>query len=276
MLYDNIQESLEFIRARTPFQPEFGIILGTGLGGLVDEIEIIASIDYGDIPHFPVSTVQSHAGKLIFGLLDRIPVVAMAGRFHYYEGYSMEEVTFPVRVLKFLGIKRLVISNVSGGTNPDFKAGDIVFVRDHIYLQSENPLRGANDERLGPRFPDMLNIYDRKLNGRALKIASAHNIRAHEGVYLCLQGPNLETPSEYVYIHRVGADMVGMSTIPEVIVAHHMSLPVFVISVISNQSYPPEVIKEVSVEEVIAMAKSVEPKMSLIVKEILKEEARSY
>ncbi|MCB0652443.1 MAG: purine-nucleoside phosphorylase [Saprospiraceae bacterium] len=276
MLYDNIQESLEFIRSRTPFQPKFGIILGTGLGGLVDEIEIIASIDYGDIPHFPVSTVQSHAGKLIFGLLDRIPVVAMAGRFHYYEGYSMEEVTFPVRVLKFLGIKRLVISNVSGGTNPDFKAGDIVFVRDHIYLQSENPLRGANDERLGPRFPDMLNIYDRKLNGRALKIASAHNIRAHEGVYLCLQGPNLETPSEYVYIHRVGADMVGMSTIPEVIVAHHMSLPVFVISVISNQSYPPEVIKEVSVEEVIAMAKSVEPKMSLIVKEILKEEARSY
>lgn len=275
MLYDNIQESLEFIRSRTCFQPEFGIILGTGLGGLVDEIEIIASIDYADIPHFPESTVESHAGKLIFGLLDSIPVVAMAGRFHYYEGYSMEEVTFPVRVLKFLGIKRLVISNVSGGTNPDFKAGDIVFVRDHIYLQSENPLRGANDERLGPRFPDMLHIYDRKLNGRALEIAKSNNTRAHEGVYLCLQGPNLETPAEYVYIHRVGADMVGMSTIPEVIVAHHMSLPVFVISVISNQSYPPEVIKEVSVEEVIAMANSVEPKMSFIVKEILKEEARN-
>jgi purine-nucleoside phosphorylase len=186
----------------------------------------------------------------------------------------MEEVTFPVRVMKFLGIERIVISNVSGGTNPEFQAGDIIFVRDHIYLQSENPLRGLNDERLGPRFPDMLNIYDRELNAKALAIAKANHIRAFEGVYLCLQGPNLETPAEYVYIHRVGADMVGMSTIPEVIVAHHMSLPVFVVSIISNQSYPPEVIKEVSVEEVIAMAKEVEPKMSFIVKEILKGEAK--
>lgn len=270
MLYDNIQTALSFIQSKTDFQPEFGIILGTGLGGLVDEIDIQATIDYSDIPHFPVSTVQSHAGKLIFGYLADAPVVAMAGRFHYYEGYDMKEATFPVRVLKFLGIKRLFISNVSGGTNPEFQAGDIVFVKDHIYLQPENPLRGENDDRLGPRFPDMLKVYDRNLNAQALEIAKRHDIRAHEGIYLCLPGPNLETPAEYVFIHRVGADMVGMSTIPEVIVAHHMSLPVFVISVISNQSYPPEVIKEVSVEEVIAMGKEVEPKMSLIVKEVLK------
>ena len=272
MLYEKIQEALAFIKSQTDFQPEFGIILGTGLGDLAGEIEVAASINYSDIPHFPVSTVQSHAGKLIFGHLDGIPVVAMAGRFHYYEGYSMEEVTFPVRVLKFLGIRRIIISNVSGGTNPDFKAGDIVFVKDHIYFQPENPLRGPNDDRLGPRFPDMMSIYDRQLNAKAMEIAKAKGIRAHEGVYLCLQGPNLETPAEYVFIHRVGADMVGMSTIPEVIVAHHMSLPVFVVSVISNQSYPPEVIKEVSVEEVIAMAREVEPKMSYIVKEVMKAE----
>ncbi len=270
MLFDKIQEALAFIRKRTDFKPDFGIILGTGLGDLADEIEVVSAIDYSEIPHFPVSTVESHAGKLVFGHLDGIPVVAMAGRFHYYEGYSMEEVTFPVRVLKFLGIKRIIISNVSGGTNPDFTAGDIVFLKDHIYLQPENPLRGANDDRLGPRFPDMLNIYDRKLNAKALEIAKTKGIRAFEGVYLCLQGPNLETPAEYVYIHRLGADMVGMSTIPEVIVAHHMALPVFVISVISNQSYPPEVIKEVSVEAVIAMAREVEPKMSYIVKEVMK------
>jgi purine-nucleoside phosphorylase len=273
MLFDKIQEALAFIRTRTDFNPDFGIILGTGLGDLAQAIKVVTSIDYEDIPHFPVSTVESHAGKLVFGHLEGMPVVAMAGRFHYYEGYSMEEVTFPVRVLKFLGIKRIIISNVSGGTNPGFKAGDIVFLKDHIYFQPENPLRGPNDDRLGPRFPDMLNIYDRQLNAKALKIAKAKGIRAFEGVYLCLQGPNLETPAEYVYIHRLGADMVGMSTIPEVIVAHHMSLPVFVISVISNQSYPPQVIKEVSVEEVIAMAKEVEPKMTYIVKEVMKLES---
>lgn len=269
MLYDNIQESIKYIKTQTKFEPRFGIILGTGLGGLVDEIDIESEIDYADIPHFPISTVQSHKGKLIFGHLAGLPIVAMAGRFHFYEGYTMKQVTFPVRVLKFLGIERLVISNVSGGTNPDFKAGDIVFLKDHIYMQAENPLFGTNDDRLGTRFPDMLHIYDRGLNAKALAIAKANGIRAHEGVYLCLPGPNLETPAEYVFIHRAGADMVGMSTIPEVIVAYHSSLPVFVISIISNQSYPPEAIKKVSVEEVIAMAKAVEPKMSLIVKEVL-------
>ena len=271
MLYDQIEEAITFIKSKTSFDPQFGIILGTGLGNLIEEIEIEASIDYQDIPHFPVSTVQSHKGKLIFGQLAGKAIVAMAGRFHYYEGYSMQQVTFPVRVLKFLGIERLIISNVSGSTNAAFEAGDIVFIKDHINLQPENPLRGVNDERLGPRFPDMLDTYDRPLNAKALAIAKANNIRAHEGVYLALQGPNLETPAEYNFIHRAGADVVGMSTVPEVIVAKHMSLPIFVISIVSNKCFPIENITQTTVEAVIQLANEAEPKMRLIVKEILKE-----
>lgn len=268
-MYYKIQETIQALRQQTDFQPQFGIILGTGLGNLVDDIDIVTSISYADIPHFPVSTVESHAGKLIFGYLNRQAVVVMAGRFHYYEGYSMQELTFPVRVLKALGIQRLVISNVSGGTNENFRAGDIVFLKDHIYLQPEHPLRGHNDERLGPRFPDMSNVYDRQLNQKALQIAAQNNIRAHEGVYVCLSGPSLETAAEYVFINKIGGDMVGMSTIPEVIVAVHAQLPVFVLSVISNQAYPPSVIKETTIEEVVALGKEVEPKMRLIVKEML-------
>lgn len=270
MLYDQIQEAISFIRSRTSFQPQFGIILGTGLGNLTDEIEIETSIDYKDIPHFPVSTVASHKGQLVMGKLAGKAVVVMAGRFHYYEGYSMQKVTFPVRVLKFLGIERLLISNVSGSTNAEYEAGDIVFIKDHINLQAENPLRGVNDERLGPRFPDMMEAYDRKINKMALEIASANNIRAHEGVYLSLQGPNLETPAEYNFINRIGGDVVGMSTIPEVIVARHMSLPVFVISVISNKCFPIEEITKTTLESVIKLAQDAEPKLSLIVKEVLK------
>ncbi len=269
--YDQIQESIQFIRSRTRLQPRFGIILGTGLGNLTDEIQAEAEIPYADIPHFPVSTVESHKGKLIFGTLAGIPVVCMAGRFHYYEGYSMQQITFPVRVMKFLGIERLVISNASGGLNPDYRAGDLVFVRDHINLQADNPLRGDNDERLGPRFPDMLRAYDWPLNARALEIARDLGIRAHEGVYLALQGPNLETPAEYIFMYRIGADVVGMSTVPEVIVAKHMSLPVFVVSVVSNQGYPPESIQETTVEEVIAMVSSVEPKLRKVVIQLLRE-----
>lgn len=270
MLYEQIQEALAFIKSQTSFEPEFGIILGTGLGGLSEEIKIQAAIDYKDIPHFPVSTVQSHKGQLLFGTLAGRAIVAMAGRFHYYEGYSMQQVTFPVRVLKFLGIRRLIISNVSGSTNAAYEAGDVVFIKDHINIQPENPLRGVNDERLGPRFPDMLNTYDRTLNAKALTIAKQHDIRAHEGIYLALQGPNLETPAEYNFINRIGGDVVGMSTVPEVIVAKHMSLPVFVISVVSNKCFPIEAITQTTVEEVIALAKTAEPKMRLIVKEILK------
>lgn len=270
MLYDQIQEAVAFIQSKTKIQPKYGIILGTGLGNLTDEIVVETEIAYKDIPHYPVSTVQSHKGKLVFGTLSGLPVVAMAGRFHYYEGYTLQKLTFPVRVLKFLGIKHLFISNAAGSTNQHIHAGDIVFVKDHINLQGDNPLRGANDERLGPRFPDMLKTYNKELNAKGLEIANANGIRAHEGVYVALSGPNLETPAEYHFMHVIGGDLVGMSTVPEVLVARHMDLPVFVISVVSNQCYPLEIIREVSVDEVIAVASKAEPKMRLIVKEMLK------
>ena len=269
MLYDQIQEAVHFIRSKTAATPRQGIILGTGLGKLTEDIRVETEIDYKDIPHFPESTVQSHQGKLIFGKLADKAIVAMAGRFHYYEGYTMKQVTFPIRVLKFLGVRQLFISNVSGSTNPDYQAGDLVFVKDHINLQPENPLRGVNDERLGSRFPDMLKTYDRKLIEKAKQIASAQGIRAHEGVYLALQGPNLETPAEYKFIHRIGGDLVGMSTVPEVIVARHSGMVVFVISIVSNQCYPIENITETTLEEVIAVARDAEPKMRLIVKKLL-------
>ncbi len=270
MLYTQIQKALAFLRQRTDHQPDYGLILGTGLGRLTDEIDIEFEIPYGEIPHFPVSTVQSHRGKLVFGQLAGAQVVCLSGRFHYYEGYSMQQVTFPVRVLHALGIRQLFISNAAGGINPDFQAGDIVFIRDHINLQPENPLRGPNDERLGPRFPDMLFTYDRTLNQTALQVAAANKIRAFEGVYVCLPGPNLETPAEYVFLNRIGGDVVGMSTVPEVLVARHAGLPVFVVSVVANQAYPPEVIREVTVEEVIATVEKVEPALRLVVKELIR------
>ena len=268
-LYDQIQEAIAYLRSQTEFAPRFGIILGTGLGKLSDDIEVAAEIPYGDIPHFPVSTVQSHKGKLIFGTLDGHPIVAMAGRFHYYEGYTMKQVTFPVRVMKFLGIERLFISNAAGSVSQHIFAGDLTFIKDHINLHAENPLRGENDIRLGPRFPDMLHAYDRKLNAKALEIARHHGIPAHEGVYLGLQGPNLETPAEYNMAHRMGADLVGMSTIPEVLVARHMELPVFVVSVATNKCFPVEEIQETTVEDVIAVAEEAEPRLRIIVKELL-------
>jgi len=270
MLFEQIQEVISFIQSRINFSPNYGIILGTGLGQLTDDIEVVHEIPYSEIPHFPISTVQSHKSKLIFGNLTGKKVVVMAGRFHFYEGYTMKQVTFPVRVLKFLGIKKLIISNVSGSTNANINAGDIVFIKDHINLQPENPLRGENDERLGSRFPDMLKAYDRNLNSKALKIAKENNIVAHEGVYVALQGPNLETPAEYNFLNRIGGDLVGMSTVPEVIVARHMGLPVFVLSVVSNKCFPIEEITETTVEEVIQLANEVQPKMSLIVKEMIK------
>ena len=268
-LFDQIQETVAFLKSKTDFQPRFGIILGTGLSDLVQDMEIVFEIPYGKIPHFPVSTVESHAGKLIFGNLNQVPVVVMSGRFHYYEGYSMKAVTFPVRVLKYLGIERLIISNVSGSVNPDFEAGDVVFVRDHINLHAENPLRGKNDERLGPRFPDMLHAYDRELNAIGISLSRNHGLRAHEGVYLGLQGPNLETPAEYRFANIIGADLIGMSTVPEVIVAAHMSLPILVISLVSNKCFPIEEIGVTTIESVIAMAKEQTPKMCEMVKELL-------
>jgi purine-nucleoside phosphorylase len=195
----------------------------------------------------------------------------MAGRFHYYEGYTMQQITFPVRVMKFLGVRHLFISNAAGGINPDFYAGDIVLVRDHINLQADNPLRGPNDERLGPRFPDMLHTYDRKLNAVGLAAAALNDIRAHEGVYVGLQGPNLETPAEYHFLHTVGGDLVGMSTVPEVLVAKHSGLPLTVMSVVTNRCYPISEIVETSVEDVIAAAQAAEPKMRLILEALLQE-----
>ena len=272
-LYDQIQEAINYIRTYTDFQPKYGIVLGTGLGNLTDELLISCEIDYKDIPNFPVSTVQSHKGKLIFGYLEGQPVVVMAGRFHYYEGYTMQQVTFPIRVMKFLGVETVIITNVSGSTNADYEAGDIVIVKDHINMQSENPLRGENDERLGVRFPDMMRTYDPEMIEKALKIAQKHDIRAHAGVYFSWQGPNLETPAEYRFINIIGADLVGMSTVPEVIVAKHSDLKIMVISIVSNKCFPIEAIKVTTVEDVIATANKAEPKMSLIIKELLKSEA---
>ncbi len=270
MLYEQIQATVQFLREKIgDFEPEIGIVLGTGLGGVADKIQATARIAYGEIPHFPTPTVAGHKGELVFGYLEGRRVVAMSGRFHYYEGYSMQEVTFPIRVLTALGIAHLIIGNAAGSTSPHIFAGDIVFIKDHINLQPENPLRGANDERLGVRFPDMLHTYRTDWNKTALAIAAKNGTRAHEGVYLALQGPNLETPAEYVFMHRIGADVVGMSSIPEVLVAKHGGLRVFMVSVVSNQSYPPEIIRETTLEEVIATVEATEPKVTAILCELL-------
>ncbi len=270
-LYDQIHEAVAFIRTKTDLRPRTGIILGTGLGNLTDDLTVGAEITYSDIPHFARSTVQSHKGKLVFGHLGGHPVVVMAGRFHYYEGWTMQQVTFPVRVLKFLGIERLIITNVSGGINPHLQAGDLVVVQDHINLLPEHPLRGENDERLGPRFPDMLHTYDRALRAHALEIAKNNGIRMMEGVYSAMQGPNLETPAEYKMLRNLGSDCTGMSSIPEVLVARHMELPVMMLSLISNVSYPLSAIRETSLEDVIATARAAEPRMRLVIKELLKK-----
>lgn len=270
-LYDQIKESLAFIRSRTGFEPQTGIILGTGLGKLADEVVLETSVDYTDIPHFARSTVESHRGKLLFGRLNGHPVVMMAGRFHYYEGWSMQQVTFPVRVLGALGVRRVVITNASGGINPHSRGGDIMVVRDHINLLPEHPLRGPNDERLGPRFPDMSVPYDPDLRARVMALARKHNIRAFEGVYSAMQGPNLETPAEYAMLRVMGSDATGMSSVPEVLVARHMGLSVLMLSMITNVAFPPSVIRETTLEDVIALAGEAEPRLSTLIKELLKD-----
>jgi purine-nucleoside phosphorylase len=262
------KESYEYIQSQTKVKPTVGIILGTGLGGLVDEINVIDEIPYEDIPNFPVSTVQSHSGKLIFGELGGKQVVAMQGRFHFYEGYTMKEVTFPVRVMKFLGIERLFVSNASGGVNPDYEIGEIMILDDHIDLFPAHPLIGKNYDDLGPRFPDMSQPYDRKMIELAKTIAKENNIRVAQGTYAGLTGPTLETPAEYSYVRIIGADTVGMSTVPEVIVARHMSIPCFAISIITDLGVPGK-IQEISVEDVIAVANKQEPKMTIIMKELI-------
>ncbi|MDX1445011.1 purine-nucleoside phosphorylase [Lishizhenia sp.] len=263
-----INEAVSFLQNKVDFQPEFGIILGTGLGGLVKEITISHEVSYEDIPHFPVSTVESHSGKLIFGELGGKKVVAMQGRFHFYEGYSMQEVTFPVRVLKQLGIQRLFVSNASGGVNPDFEVGEIMILDDHIDFFPGNPLIGKNIDELGPRFPDMSDVYDKDMIAKAKEVAAEEGIKVSTGVYLGLTGPTLETPAEYRMIRTLGADAVGMSTVPEIIVARHMDLPCFAISIITDLGVPGK-IKKVSVADVIAVANRQEPKMTTILKELI-------
>jgi purine-nucleoside phosphorylase len=232
-MLEKIIETTEFLKAKGINNPDAGIILGTGLGELTAKITNRIEIDYKDIPNFPVSTVEGHAGKLIFGLFGGKKIVAMKGRFHYYEGYGSEQVALPVRVLKYLGIKSLFLSNAAGGVNPDFQIGDIMIITDHINLLP-NPLIGPNDDRIGARFPDMGAAYDKALINKALDIARENNIRIHKGIYLSTTGPTFETPSEYKYFRIIGADAVGMSTTPEVIIARHMKLPCFAVSVITD------------------------------------------
>ena len=266
-MLQTIKESATFLKERTNYKPQVGIILGTGLGGLVAEIEIEHSISYKDIPHFPVSTVEGHSGRLIFGNLGGKQVVAMQGRFHFYEGYSMEKVTFPVRVMKFLGIKHLIVSNASGGVNPDYEVGDLMILSDHINL-IPNPLIGSNIDELGPRFPDMSESYCKNLITKAENIAKANKIPVQKGVYVALTGPTLETPSEYKYMRIIGGDTVGMSTAPEVIVARHMNIPCFAMSVITDLGVPGK-IQKVSHSEIQKIAEIAEPKLTLIIKELI-------
>ncbi len=268
MLLKQIEDAVEFIRSKHYIKPDAGIILGTGLGGLVKEIKITTIISYKDIPHFPVSTVESHEGKLIFGKLGSKEVIVMQGRFHYYEGYTMQQITFPVRVMKALGIEKIFISNAAGGLNPKQQVSDLMILNDHINLLPEHPLRGKNENTLGPRFPDMSKPYDEELIQLAKDIATKNNIRIHEGVYAAVQGPSLETKAEYKFISIIGADAVGMSTIPECIVARHMNMRVFAISVITDLGIE-GLIKETSIEEIITAAAIAEPNLSLIIKELV-------
>ena len=268
-LRKNIDETVRFIRTKTSAAPMIGIILGTGLGALAKEIVHDVVIDYAEIPHFPVSTVESHHGKLIFGTLSGKPVVAMQGRFHYYEGYTLKQITFPVRVMKFLGVKTLLISNAAGALNQAFGRGDIMVMSDHINLLGDNPLIGRNDETLGPRFPDMSEPYSQRLITVAEQIARELQIKVKKGVYVAMQGPNLETRSEYRFLRTIGADAVGMSTVPEVIVAIHMGMSVFGVSIITDECFP-DTLKPITLEEVIAVANTAEPKMTAILKEMVR------
>ena len=267
-MLEKIKATANYIKERIKASPEIGIILGTGLGGLVNEIEIIEAIPYNEIPDFPVSTVQGHAGRLIYGKLGEKEVLAMQGRFHFYEGYNMQEVTFPVRVLKMVGITHLFVSNASGGLNPDYKIGEIVIINDHINFFPEHPLRGKNENELGRRFPDMSRCYDELLKNKARLIAQDNSINVKEGVYVGVSGPTFETPAEYKMFRILGADIVGMSTVPEVIVARHMDVKVFGISIVTDSGVPGEIVK-ITHEEVQEVAMKAEPNMTLIMKKLI-------
>jgi purine-nucleoside phosphorylase len=264
-----VLETVNFIKTQFDFTPEAGVILGSGLSGLVEATDIKHVLEYKDIPNFPVSTVEGHGGKLIFGYLGGKKIVLMSGRFHYYEGYNMQEVTFPIRVMKYLGAHTLMVSNAAGGMHPDFNVGDLMIIKDHINLFPEHPLRGKNNSIYGPRFPDMSAPYDLELINSAKKIATDHNIKIFEGVYIGLQGPTFETRAEYKYLRIIGGDTVGMSTVPEVIVARHMDMKVFGMSVVTDLGIRDE-LNIITHEEVLEAAHNAAPKMALVFSEILK------
>ncbi len=265
-----INDATEYIRNHTSIKPKVGIILGTGLGGLADEIEVEATLSYKDIPHFPISTVETHEGKLLLGKLGGKSAVAMQGRFHYYEGYSMNQITFPVRVMAKLGIENLLISNACGGMNPEFRRGDIMIIEDHINLLGDNPLIGPNLDEFGPRFPDMSEPWSRKLMDLAMQAATDEGISLQKGVFVAISGPNLETSAEYKFLRIIGADVVGMSTVPENIVAVHSGLNVLGLSVITDECFP-ETLQPVNIEEIIETANNAEPKLTKIMKKVIEQ-----
>jgi purine-nucleoside phosphorylase len=269
-LYEQIQEAKATIQARWKGRPQVGIILGTGLGGLVEEIEVEATLDYADIPHFPEPTAPTHAGRLVCGRLAGKSVVAMEGRFHYYEGYSLQQITLPVRVMKALGCEILIVSNACGGMNPQFAKGDLMMIEDHINLMGDNPLLGKNDERLGPRFPDMCYPYDRKLLALARRIALEEKIVLHQGVFVAVPGPNLETRAEYRFLRGAGADVVGMSTVPEILVGVHAGLRNAGISVITDMCLP-DALEPVNIADIIETANAAEKKLRVLVRRLVQE-----
>ena len=271
-LYDKIQEACAVIRRAWNRTPHAGIILGTGLGSLVKKIDVQAEFDYSEIPHFLKSTATSHRGRLICGELGGVPVVAMEGRFHMYEGYPLDRITLPVRVMKFLGAELLMVSNACGGMNPNFQAGDIMLIEDHINLMGGNPLIGINDERLGPRFPDMSQPYDRELIHESLRIARKADIVAHQGVFVAVAGPNLETRAEYRFLRQIGADVVGMSTVPEVIVAVHSAMRTVGFSVITDMCLP-DALEVADVQKIIAIANDAEPRLTALLTGVLEYDA---
>ena len=267
-MWEQVQETVSYINGKIDFTPEYGVILGSGLGSFTEEIKVEYTLPYNEIPNFPVSTVLGHKGALVFGTIGEKKVVAMQGRFHYYEGYSMTEVTFPVRVMKFLGVQKLVVSNASGGVNPNYKVGSIVIIKDHINMTPEHPLRGKNDERFGPRFVNMSEPYSRKMIAKAKEIALDLNIEVFDGIYYGLQGPTFETLAEYRMVKILGADCVGMSTVPEVIVARHMDVETFGISVITDMGNE-ESIDTISHDEVLEAAKQAEPMVRSLIRELI-------
>ncbi|MFP9098256.1 purine-nucleoside phosphorylase [Flavobacterium sp. RHBU_24] len=267
-MWEKVQQTVKYIQDKINVAPQYGVILGSGLGSFADDITIEHAIPYSELPNFPVSTVEGHAGKLIFGTIGDKNVVAMQGRFHYYEGYSMQQVTFPVRVMKYLGVEKLIVSNASGGVNSFYKVGDVVLIYDHINMMPEHPLRGTNDGRFGPRFLNMSEPYSRAMIAKAKEIAVAKGIDVKDGIYLGLQGPTFETLSEYRMVKILGADCVGMSTVPEVIVARHMDIECFGISVITDMG-DSDGVGSVSHDEVLAAANAAEPKVRLLIKELI-------